>query len=78
MRPRKRSMRKLARVFAATLLNNVELERAFGEARDDGVITEAEMGEIEKEIINITHRIAKQIGSADTYEMAKQVVEEGV
>jgi hypothetical protein len=67
-------MRKLARVFAATLLNNVEIERAFAEARDDGIITEAEMDEIEDELIKIANRITEQIGSADTYEMAKQVV----
>jgi len=71
-------MRKLARVFAATLLNNVELELVFGEARDDGLITEDEIGEIQEELIKIANRITEQIGSADTYEMAKQVVGEGV
>ena len=75
MRPRKRLMRKLARVFAATLLNNVEIECAFAEARDDGIITEAEMDEIEDELFRIANRIPEQIGSSDTYEMTKQVVE---
>jgi hypothetical protein len=67
-------MIKLARIFAAMLLNSVEIERAFAEARDDGIITDSEMDEIEDELIKITDRISKQIGSADTYEMAKQVV----
>lgn len=67
-------MRKLAKIFAATLLNGVEIECAFAEARDDGILTEAEMGEIEDELIKIQHRISEKIGSADTYEMSKQVV----
>ena len=71
-------MRKLARAFAATLLNNVELELVFGEARDDGLITEDEMDDIQEELIKIADRLSIVTVSADTHEMVKQVVEGGI